>query len=117
VEPEVASIFEFIGPDKNIPRVKSRSSSTTIRVRDGESIIIGGLISKDRKNTVYKFPLLYKIPWLGKKFFTSTDLVDRKTDLIIQITPSVLKDNISGIPKNEAMIKLEKTIMLKEDDK
>ena len=116
VEPEVASIFEFIGPDKNIPRVKSRSSSTTIRVRDGESIIIGGLISKDRKNTVYKFPLLYKIPWLGKKFFTSTDLVDRKTDLIIQITPSVLKDNISGIPKNEAMIKLEKTIMLKEDD-
>ena len=114
VEPEVASIFEFIGPDKNIPRVKSRSSSTTIRVRDGESIIIGGLISKDRKNTVYKFPLLYKIPWLGKKFFTSTDLVDRKTDLIIQITPSVLKDNISGIPKNEAMIKLEKIIMLKE---
>ena len=117
VEPEVASIFEFIGPDKNIPRVKSRSSSTTIRVRDGESIIIGGLISKDRKNTVYKFPLLHKIPWLGEKLFTSRDLVDRKTDLIIQITPSVLKDNISGIPKNEAMIKLEKIIMLKEDDK
>jgi len=117
VETEVASIFEFIGPDRNIPRVKSRSSTTTIRVKDGESIIIGGLISKDRKNTVYKLPLLHKIPWIGKKLFTSTDLVDRKTDLIIQITPSVLKDNISGIPKNEAMIKLEKTIMLKEDDK
>ena len=116
VETEVASIFEFIGPDRNIPRVTSRSSTTTIRVRDGESIIIGGLISKDRKNTVYKLPLLHKIPWIGKKLFTSTDLVDRKTDLIIQITPSVLKDNISGIPKNEAMIKLEKTIMLKDDD-
>ena len=116
VETEVASIFEFIGPDRNIPRVKSRSSTTTIRVKDGESIIIGGLISKDRKNTVYKVPLLHKIPWIGKKLFTSTDLVDRKTDLIIQITPSVLKDNISGIPKNEAMIKLEKTIMLKDDD-
>ena len=117
VETEVASIFEFIGPDRNIPRVKSRSSTTTIRVKDGESIIIGGLISKDRKNTVYKLPLLHKIPWIGKKLFTSTDLVDRKTDLIIQITPSVLKDNISGIPKNKAMIKLEKTIMLKDDDK
>ena len=116
VEPEVASIFEFIGPDRNIPRVKSRSSSTTIRVQNGESIIIGGLISKDRKNTVYKFPILHKIPWLGKKLFTSTDLVDRKTDLIIQITPSVLEDNISGIPKHEAMIKLEKSIMLKTDD-
>ena len=116
VETEVASIFEFIGPDRNIPRVKSRSSTTTIRVKDGESIIIGGLISKDRKNTVYKVPFLHKIPWIGKKLFTSTDLVDRKTDLIIQITPSVLKDNISGIPKNKAMIKLEKTIMLKDDD-
>ena len=116
VETEVASIFEFIGPDRNIPRVKSRSSTTTIRVKDGESIIIGGLISKDRKNTVYKLPLHHKIPWIGKKLFTSTDLVDRKTDLIIQITPSVLKDNISGIPKNKAMIKLEKTIMLKDDD-
>ena len=117
VDQEVASIFEFIGPDRNIPRVKSRSSSTTIRVKDGESIIIGGLISKDRKNTVYKVPLLHKIPWLGKKLFTSTDLVDRKTDLIIQITPSVLKNNITGIQKNEAMIKLERSIMLKEDDK
>ena len=117
VEPEVASIFEFIGPDRNIPRIKSRSSSTTIRVKDGESIVIGGLISKDRKNTAFKVPLLHKIPWLGEKLFTSRDLVDRKTDLIIQITPSVLKDNISGIPKNEAMIKLEKIIMLKEDDK
>ena len=117
VEPEVASIFEFIGPDKNIPRVKSRSSSTTVRVKDGESIIIGGLISKDRKNTVYKFPFLHRIPWLGKKLFTYTDLVERKTDLIIQITPSVLKDNISGIPKNEAMIRLERSIMLREDEK
>ena len=117
VETEVASIFEFIGPDRNIPRVKSRSSTTTIRVKDGESIIIGGLISKDRKNTIYKLPLLHKIPWIGKKLFTYTDLVERKTDLIIQITPSVLKDNISGIPKNEAMIRLERSILLKEDEK
>ena len=116
VEPEVASIFEFIGPNRNIPRVKSRSSATTIRVRDGETIILGGLISKDKKNTVYRFPLLHKIPWLGKKFFTSTDIVDRKTDLIIQITPSVVVDNISGIAKGNEMIEIENSIFLKEDE-
>jgi len=116
VEPEVASIFEFIGPNRNIPRVKSRSSSTTIRVRDGETIILGGLISKDKKNTVYRFPLLHKIPWLGKKLFTSTDIVDRKTDLIIQITPSVVVDNISGIAKGEDMIEIEKSIFIDEED-
>ncbi len=116
VEPEVASIFEFIGPNRNIPRVKSRSSSTTIRVRDGETIVLGGLISKDKKNTVYKFPLLHRIPWLGKKLFTSTDIVDRKTDLIIQIKPSVVVDAISGIPKSEEMIEIENSIFFKGDE-
>ncbi len=116
VEPEVASIFEFIGPNRNIPRVKSRSSSTSIRVRDGETIILGGLISKDKKNTVYKFPWLHKIPWIGKKFFTSTDIVDRKTDLIIQITPSVVVDNISGISKSNEMIEIEKSIFLEDNE-
>ena len=38
----------------------------------------------------------------------------RKTDLIIQITPSVITDNVSGIPKSEEMIMLERSIMLKE---
>ena len=117
VEPEVSSIFEFIGPDNNIPRVKSRLSSTTIRVRDGESIIIGGLISKDKTVTEYKVPYLNKIPLLGNKLFTGTTVVDRTTDLIIQITPTVVKDNYTGILKREEMIKLEGTIIqLKEED-
>ena len=89
VEPEVSTIFEFIGPDANIPRVKSRISSTTIRVKDGESIIIGGLLSNDKKETSYKFPVLHKLPWLGKKLFTSNGIIERKTDLIIKITPKI----------------------------
>ncbi len=109
VEPEVSSIFEFIGPDRNIPRVKSRKSSTTIRVRDGESIIIGGLLSKDLKNTVYRVPFLNKIPWLGKKLFTSKNTVERKTDLIIQITPKVIVDNYTGISKSEYMKSFEQS--------
>lgn len=117
VEPEVSSIFEFIGPDNNIPRVKSRLSSTTIRVQDGESIIIGGLISKDKTVTEYKVPYLNKIPLLGKKLFTGTSMADRTTDLIIQITPTVVKDNYTGILKREEMIELEGTVIqLKEDD-
>jgi len=117
VEPEVSSIFEFIGPDNNIPRVKSRISSTTIRVEDGESIIIGGLISKDKTVTEYKVPYLNKIPLFGKKLFTGTTLADRTTDLIIQITPTVVKDNYTGILKREEMIELEGTVIqIKEED-
>ena len=107
VEPEVSTIFEFIGPDANIPRVKSRMSSTTIRVKDGESIIIGGLLSNDKKETSYKFPVLHKLPWLGKKLFTSNGIIERKTDLIIQITPKIIQDEYTGIAKSAAIKKYE----------
>ena len=61
VEPEVSTIFEFIGPDANIPRVKKRASSSTIRVRDGESIIIGGLLAtiKNKLHTSFHFYIDY----------------------------------------------------------
>ena len=111
VEPEVSTIFEFIGPDANIPRVKSRTSSTTIRVRDGESIVIGGLLSNDKKQTTYKLPFFHKIPWLGEKLFTSRSIIERKTDLIIQITPKIVVDAYTGITKSKEMIKYEKYVM------
>lgn len=116
VEPEVSTIFEFIGPDNNIPRVKSRKSSTTIRVKDGESIIIGGLLSNDRKQTLYKFPFLHKLPWIGEKLFTSKNLVERKTDLIIQITPRIVVDNYTGIMKTDRMRSFEENLLGKSED-
>jgi protein transport protein HofQ/type IV pilus assembly protein PilQ len=110
VEPEVSTIFEFIGPDANIPRVKSRTSSTTIRVKDGESIIIGGLLSNDKKQTTYKLPFFNKIPWLGEKLFTFRSVIERKTDLVIQITPRIVVDAYTGITKSKEMIKYEKYV-------
>ena len=104
----ISTIFEFIGPDKNIPRVKSRQSATTIRVKDSETIVIGGLISRDKKVTEWKFPGLYKIPLLGKKLFTSRDIIDRKTDLIIQITPTIVKDNYTKVDKTTNVQDFEK---------
>ena len=111
VEPEVSTIFEFIGPDANIPRVKSRTSSTTIRVKDGESIVIGGLLSNDKKETSYKFPLLHKLPYIGKKLFTSNGVIERKTDLIIQITPKIIVDAYTEITKSKAVRDYEKYVI------
>ena len=111
VQPEVSTIFEFIGPDQNIPRVKSRTSSSTIRVKDGESIVIGGLLSNDKKQTTYKFPYLHRIPWLGKKLFTSQGVIDRKTDLIIQITPKIVVDAYTGIVKSDKMKQFEESVI------
>ena len=101
ITPEVSSIYDFIGPDQNIPWVKKRISNTTIRVLNNESIVIAGLLASDKRYETHKVPLLHLIPFIGKKFFTSTSEIERKTDLIIQITPRIVVDNYSGIKKNE----------------
>ena len=100
ITPEVSSIYDFIGPDQNIPWVKKRVSTTTIRVQNDQSIIIAGLLGSDKRYETNKVPFLSSLPWIGKKFFTSTSEVERTTDLIIQITPKVVEDNYSGINKS-----------------
>ena len=103
VTPEVSSIYDFIGPDQNIPWVKKRISNTTIRVQNEESIIIAGLLGTDKRYEQNKVPLLWRIPWgIGEKFFTSYSENERTTDLIIQITPRIIEDNYSGILKTSS---------------
>ena len=101
ITPEVSSIYDFIGPDQNIPWVKKRVSTTTIRVQNNESIVIAGLLGTDKRYETNKVPFLSALPWIGKKFFTSTSEVERTTDLIIQITPKIIEDNYSGIIKSD----------------
>tara|TARA_B100001287_G_scaffold276573_1_gene287950 strand:- start:1452 stop:3116 length:1665 start_codon:yes stop_codon:yes gene_type:complete len=111
VTPEVSSIFDFIGPDRNIPWIKKRTSTTTIRVMNNETIVIAGLLSADKKKVQSKFPILWRIPWIGPKFFTHSSEVESKTDLIIQITPKILKDGDKGIKISNAIKGLEADLM------
>ncbi len=97
ISPEVSSIVSWT--NQGYPWTKKRKSTTTVRVKDGETIVIGGLVSNEKINTESKFPILWRIPWLGKKLFTHTQEIDKKTDLIIQVKPTIVKDNYSGIEK------------------
>ena len=99
ITPEVSSIQSWTA--QGYPWTKKRESTTTVRVKDGETIVIAGLITTETINTDTKVPLLWRIPWAGKKWFTHTEMQDKKTDLIIQVTPSIIKDNYSGIDKKD----------------
>jgi len=112
VRPEVSSIYEFIGPERNIPWIKKRESTTTIRVMDNQSIIIGGLISLDKKKVEHRVPFLSSIPYFGKRFFTHTSEIESKTDLVIQITPKIIHDNYSGINKSYYHLETENEAIL-----
>lgn len=89
IQPEISSVIELINGE--IPRTKVRTAETTVMVRDGQRIIIGGLINTEERQTVNKVPILSRIPFLGK-LFTHSDTEVRETNLILEITPHILQD-------------------------
>jgi type IV pilus assembly protein PilQ len=91
ISPEFSSIFQFIeSAETKVPWVKRRLSTTTIRVKDGETIIIAGLLGTNASRTVHKVPFLGDIPYIGGLFRHTAELTS-KTDLIIQVTPHILE--------------------------
>lgn len=96
VEPEVSSVIEFLQTSSGpVPRIATRKATTTVTVRSGESIVLGGLISTQERRTVLKVPLLGDIPILGALFRTTT--TDRQsTEVIFVVTPQLLTG--SGAP-------------------
>jgi type II secretory pathway component GspD/PulD (secretin) len=73
-----------------------------VAIRDGQTIVIGGLMEDRNTEHVDKVPILGDIPWLGALFRRTTkDKI--KTELLIFITPHVAKvpDDLKGMSANE----------------
>ena len=73
----------------SIPTVDLRELSTTIKIRDGEMIVIGGLISSKVGRKDEKVPLLGDIPWLGT-LFTRKDNTDTRSELVVVLQPHLI---------------------------
>ena len=70
------------------PTINQRSMSSTVIMREGETIVLGGLIQETESNTRTQVPILGDIPLLGN-LFASTSKTKRKTELIIYVTPHI----------------------------
>lgn len=68
-----------------------RNVKTTVMVKDGQSIAIGGLLKREETDTISKTPGLSKVPFLGR-LFKSDSTRDKTTEIIIFITSHVIKD-------------------------
>lgn len=85
--PQVSGITGFI--KEGYPRVSTREAQTTVRLRDGETAVIGGLIESRETERSHGLPILGDIPVIGKLFSTSKE-VTRSTELVISVTLKVL---------------------------
>lgn len=76
-------------PVTGLPTKTTRSSTTTVRVRDGETIIIGGLRQEESRQTRRAIPIISKIPIIGQ-FFKSKRIEHTVVDLAVFITARLL---------------------------
>lgn len=77
------------------PSINKKESSTEVLVKDGETTVIGGIVVTDTSDTSKGIPLLKDIPFLGW-LFKSKSVADTQTELLIFITPTIVKDKIVG---------------------
>ncbi|MDD5774161.1 MAG: secretin and TonB N-terminal domain-containing protein [bacterium] len=112
IVPEVSEITGWItGPSgqNEKPIVSTRKADTQLKVKDGKTIVIGGLIKNKKTQTIKKVPLLGDIPLLGYLFRSKKDAIER-TDLYVFVTPRVLtEETISEeVKKGESSLETKK---------
>ncbi|MFH1441408.1 MAG: secretin N-terminal domain-containing protein [Candidatus Omnitrophota bacterium] len=79
-----------------------RSSKSVVRLKDQETVIIGGLIKNKKTETITKLPFFGDIPVIGKLFFTHKELTeDSDRELLIFITPRILREGKVELAKAE----------------
>jgi len=89
VAPEVSNITET-DLQTGLPVLSTRRSETTVRVKDGETIAIGGLSLDQEETTRGKIPFLGDLPLIGS-LFRSRSRTTVKTELVVFVTPRIVK--------------------------
>ncbi len=90
------SIGEIVptGTGASVPSIDTRSVETQVLVNNGQTVVLGGIYETDQRETVTKVPYLGDIPFLGT-LFKSKRVSSEKTELLIFVTPKILKEGSS----------------------
>lgn len=114
IKPSINSIGQVLAD--GLPAVNSRSAETTVILADGETLAIGGLIKKDELKSVREIPILADIPILGK-LFSAEENNNIETELLIFITPEIIKERNNSKTEKLAVKAKEKNHPNKKNDK
>lgn len=79
-----------LGSTINVPSIKTRRAETTLEIPSGGSLAMAGLIQDQTKQAVNGLPGLMQLPVLGT-LFRSRDFVNRQTELMVLVTPYVVR--------------------------
>lgn len=95
IRQEVSNAVGTTSSSIDAPTIQKRQIESTVAINSGETIVLGGLIRNSIAESESGIPGLYKIPFIGK-LFGSTRVIERRTELIVLITPRVVRNNIDA---------------------
>jgi type IV pilus assembly protein PilQ len=75
----------------SVPSIDTREIITQVLVNDGQTVVLGGILDTTKSRSANKVPFLADIPVLGN-LFKSTTNINNKTELLIFITPKILRE-------------------------
>jgi len=111
INPKVEDITDYItvDGDRQRPIKSTRQAKTSIMIKDGQTVVIGGLLSKTESESTAQVPLLGRLPLLGALFRNNTR--DKKTtDLMIFITPRIVDERTKLTPAERAVLDKGKAV-------
>ena len=77
-----------------VPSIDTRSVETQVLVRDGQTVVLGGIYETEQRETITKVPFLGDLPGVGTLFRSRSD-VSNKSELLIFVTPRILNEGTS----------------------
>ena len=77
-----------------MPSIDTRNIQTQVLVKDGQTVVLGGIMETERRDSVKKVPLLGDVPVLGN-LFKSKSKINNRDELLIFVTPKILREGSS----------------------
>jgi len=90
-------VNSLAGTNNGVPEISTRDTQTTVHLQDNQTLVIGGLIQENDTRTTTKVPVLGDIPLVGK-LFTNEQVNNTRNELVIVVTPHVVKDGSTFEP-------------------
>jgi type IV pilus assembly protein PilQ len=78
----------------NVPAIDTREVTTQVLVNDGQTVVLGGILTTNSRDVTNKVPWLGDIPVLGH-LFKSTDRTNNKDELLIFVTPKIVRQGVN----------------------
>jgi len=82
------------GAGQQVPSIDTREITTQVLVNDGQTVVLGGILETERRETEKKVPYLGDVPVLGR-IFKTTGRTNNKDELLIFVTPKILREGVN----------------------